>query len=33
MTTHRFSFRDVERAFRMLQTKEDGLIKPLITFG
>jgi threonine dehydrogenase-like Zn-dependent dehydrogenase len=33
MTTHRFSFGDIRRAFRMMQTKEDGMIKPLITFG
>ncbi|MCI0630406.1 MAG: NAD(P)-dependent alcohol dehydrogenase [Phycisphaerales bacterium] len=32
MTTHRFRFQDIERAFRMMQTKEDGIIKPLITF-
>lgn len=32
MTTHRFPFKDIERAFRMMQTKEDGMIKPLITF-
>jgi threonine dehydrogenase-like Zn-dependent dehydrogenase len=32
MTTHRFPFADIKRAFRMMQTKEDGMIKPLITF-
>jgi len=32
MTTHRFSFKDIERAFKMMQTKEDGMIKPLISF-
>jgi threonine dehydrogenase-like Zn-dependent dehydrogenase len=32
MTTHRFKFDQIERAFRMMQTKEDGMIKPLITF-
>jgi threonine dehydrogenase-like Zn-dependent dehydrogenase len=32
MTTHRFAFMDIERAFKMMQTKEDGMIKPLITF-
>jgi len=32
LTTHRFSFDQVERAFRMMQTKEDGMIKPLILF-
>ncbi|RFU20676.1 NAD(P)-dependent alcohol dehydrogenase [Geodermatophilus marinus] len=33
MTTHRFGFDDIERAFDMMTTKEDGIIKPLITFG
>lgn len=33
MTTHRFPFADIERAFRMMQTKADGMVKPLITFG
>jgi threonine dehydrogenase-like Zn-dependent dehydrogenase len=33
MTTHRFGFGDVERAFEMMRTKEDGMIKPLITFA
>ena len=33
MTTHRFPFSQVERAFHMMETKEDGIIKPLITFG
>ena len=32
LTTHRFPFKDIEKAFRMMQTKEDGMIKPLITF-
>lgn len=32
MTTHRFGFGQIEKAFRMMQTKEDGMIKPLITF-
>ncbi|MEV7136533.1 NAD(P)-dependent alcohol dehydrogenase [Arthrobacter sp. NPDC093128] len=32
MTTHQFSFDDVETAFRMMKTKEDNIIKPLITF-
>lgn len=32
MTTHRFPFAEITRAFRMMQTKEDGMIKPLITF-
>jgi threonine dehydrogenase-like Zn-dependent dehydrogenase len=33
MTTHRFKFADIRTAFRMMQTKEDGMIKPLITFA
>jgi threonine dehydrogenase-like Zn-dependent dehydrogenase len=32
LTTHRFQFKDIEKAFRMMQTKEDGMIKPLISF-
>jgi isopropanol dehydrogenase (NADP+) len=32
LTTHRFPFDNIERAFRMMQTKEDGMIKPLILF-
>lgn len=33
MTTRRFPLGELERAFRMMQTKKDGMIKPLITFG
>ena len=33
MTTHRFPFSRIETAFRMMKTKEDGLLKPLITFA
>ena len=33
LTTHRFAFKDIEKAFRMMQTKEDGMIKPLILFS
>jgi threonine dehydrogenase-like Zn-dependent dehydrogenase len=32
VTTHRFKFDQIEKAFRMMQTKEDGILKPLITF-
>lgn len=32
MTTHRFGFNDIEKAFHMMQTKEDGIVKPLIRF-
>ena len=29
----RDGFDDIERAFRLMQTKEEGVIKPLIRFG
>jgi threonine dehydrogenase-like Zn-dependent dehydrogenase len=32
LTTHTFAFDDLETAFHMMQTKEDGMIKPLIVF-
>jgi len=32
LTTHRFPFAQVERAFHMMETKEDNIVKPLITF-
>jgi len=32
LTTHRFPFSDVERAFEMMRTKADGILKPLILF-
>jgi len=32
MTTHRFGFDELPTAFRLMQTKEDGIVKPLITF-
>lgn len=32
LTTHRFRFSELEKAFRMMETKEDGIIKPLILF-
>jgi isopropanol dehydrogenase (NADP+) len=32
MTTHRFRFEEIERAFRLMQTKEENIIKPLIQF-
>ena len=32
LTGHRFPFGEVEKAFRMMQTKEDGMLKPLIPF-
>ncbi|MFW5798077.1 MAG: zinc-binding dehydrogenase, partial [Planctomycetota bacterium] len=32
MTTHRFGFDEIERAFTMMRDKEDNIIKPLVTF-
>ncbi|MDF1704891.1 MAG: alcohol dehydrogenase catalytic domain-containing protein [Aeromicrobium sp.] len=32
MTTHTFSFDDVEKGFSMMEQKMDGIIKPLIVF-
>jgi threonine dehydrogenase-like Zn-dependent dehydrogenase len=32
MTTHRFPFAQVERAFYLMETKEDNIIKPLISY-
>jgi hypothetical protein len=32
MTTHRFAFCEIEKAFGMMDRKEDGIIKPLIQF-
>ena len=32
LTSHRCSFDEVDRAFRMMQTKEGGTLKPLILF-
>lgn len=33
MTTHTFAFDEIEKAFHMMEKKEDGIIKPLIDFG
>ena len=33
LTTHRFAFVDVEQAFRMMESKQEGIIKPLILFA
>ncbi len=33
MTTHTFPFDQVEKAFHMMDAKEDGIIKPLIEFS
>jgi len=32
MTTHTFAFAEVDQAFHLMETKEDGIIKPLIAF-
>jgi threonine dehydrogenase-like Zn-dependent dehydrogenase len=32
LTTHRFRFDQIETAFHLMETKEDGIIKPLILF-
>jgi len=32
MTTHRFRFSEIERAFELMKTKEDNIIKPLVVF-
>lgn len=32
MTTHTFPFDEVDKAFHLMETKGDGIIKPLITF-
>ncbi|MFW6198658.1 MAG: NAD(P)-dependent alcohol dehydrogenase [Acidobacteriota bacterium] len=32
MTTHTFPFDRVDEAFRLMKSKEDGVIKPLVTF-
>ncbi len=32
LTTHRFKFEEVEKAFHLMATKEDGIVKPLILF-
>jgi threonine dehydrogenase-like Zn-dependent dehydrogenase len=32
LTTHRFPFAEVDKAFHLMDTKEDGIVKPLILF-
>src|SRR6056297_1432506 len=32
MTTHEFGFAEIDEAFELMETKEDGVIKPLIDF-
>jgi isopropanol dehydrogenase (NADP+) len=33
MTTHEFSFEQIEAAFELMTTKADGIIKPLMRFS
>jgi threonine dehydrogenase-like Zn-dependent dehydrogenase len=33
MTSHRFGFSEIEKAFHMMEEKADGMIKPLIDFS
>jgi isopropanol dehydrogenase (NADP+) len=33
MTTHRFTFDEVDKAFQLMETKDDGILKPLILFN
>ena len=33
LTTHRFPFEQVDKALHMMETKEDGILKPLIVFS
>jgi len=33
MTTHTMSFDDIEKAYKIMDTKEDNVIKPLVTFS
>ncbi len=32
MTTHEFGSDEIDEAFRLMETKEDGIIKPLVEF-
>ena len=32
LTTHKFKFDGVDQALHLMETKEDGIIKPLIIF-
>jgi threonine dehydrogenase-like Zn-dependent dehydrogenase len=32
LTTHRFPFTQVEQAFHLMETKQDNIVKPLITY-
>ena len=32
ITTHQFKFADLDKAFHLMETKDDGIIKPLILF-
>ncbi len=32
LTTHTFSFKDIEKAFALMASKEDGVMKPMVVF-
>ena len=32
MTTHKFNFDEIDKAFELMKNKKDGVIKPLISF-
>jgi threonine dehydrogenase-like Zn-dependent dehydrogenase len=32
MTTHEFTFEEIDEAFQLMESKEDNIIKPLIDF-
>jgi threonine dehydrogenase-like Zn-dependent dehydrogenase len=32
MTTHEFPFEEVDEAYHLMESKEDGVIKPLVDF-
>ena len=32
MTTHEFGFDEIDEAFRLMETKEEGTIKPPVEF-
>ena len=33
LTTHTFDFKDMAKAFDMMDRKADGILKPLLRFG
>ena len=32
MTTHEFAFEETDRAFELMESKAENIVKPLITF-